>query len=299
MPEQQDLLLEEVEETEETPQEQETQETPEPQEQIPEPPQEKTEATPPAPPQEQQKMVPLQALQEARHENRRITQNVDALRQQFEQYRSQQIQQQQVQQVQQQIEVPKFEEDAIGHIRARIEKQDAYIEQLAKASQESTMQENYNNQVKSVSASIANDVQQFHKEQPDYDDAISYLSEKRMLELEAVGVTNPMQMQQHLNRSAWQLSLTAMQNGINPAKAAYDLAVKYGYQQKNAQQQNVAPQASLNTVSQGMQQASKNLQGGDAVAADPSLQELLNSQGDEFDKMWNKIFAKQIKQTGI
>ncbi len=237
-----------------------------------------------------QKMVPLPALQEAREEIKTLKsqmQYVGQLKQEFDNYRAQQ---QQAQQQAQQPKTPSFEEDPIGHLYHKIQEQENIIRTIGQIEQQRYSSTQQSDQLNQAAVAISGKVQEFATTVPDYNEALQYLSSIRIAELEAVGIKNPTQQAQHLNNAAWSLSLAALQNGVNPGEAAYNLAKKYGYQAKQA---NI----DLNTVNRGVQEASRTIsRGGGGVETEPSIDALLAADGNEFEKMWNKLFAKQIKR---
>lgn len=238
----------------------------------------------------QQKMVPLPALQEAREEIKTLKaqmQYVAQLKQEFDNYRAQQYQSQQQSQ---QPKVPSFEEDPIAHLYSKIQEQENVIRTIGQIEQQRYVNTQQSEQLNQAAVAIAADVSKFASTVPDYQEALQYLTSIRLAELETLGIKNQMQINQHLNQSAWALSVSALQNGINPGEAAYNLAKRYGYQPKQGK-------VDLNTINRGISDASRTIsKGGSEVETEPSIDALLQADGTEFEKMWNKLFAKQIRR---
>lgn len=248
---------------------------------------------------QQQKVVPLPALQEARAEIKALREKAvlaERLKEEFERFRADYYQRQQQLPQQQQQEMPKipdFNEDPIGHLQARLELQQNALKQMIGAEVQRQQQGQTQEQVVQFGGQVMMEVDEFKKTVPDYMDAYNYVRDLRMKELQALGVTNPIEVQRHIDNSSANLIYAAKQNGINPGQALYNLAKSYGYQTKPA-----VNAGDLNTVQQGISQASGSIgKGGGTPSADPTFDALLNANNpDDFSKMWNKIFSKQINR---
>lgn len=256
-----------------------------------------TEETPSEVPPEQEgvepqphKMVPLPALQEAREEIRQLRQQVqmaNTLRQEFEEYRNRQQYEKQAAAA---PKLPKFEDDPIEYLRMKTEAYDHALRNMFQVEQQRQANEQQAGQMQQITQGIMTEVNKFAATVPDYGDAFKYLVDRRTAELATVGVKDPMQVGQYLEQAAWDMAVAAIQNGINPGQAIYEMAKQYGYQTK-------AGKPDLATVQQGIANASRTIsRGGDVVDAEPTIQALLEAEGDDFDKLWNKMFHKQIKR---
>jgi hypothetical protein len=241
-----------------------------------------------------QKFVPLPALHEARKEIAQLKEQlgtVNQLRNELEQFRGQYYQQRQQQPPagQQMPQIPDFDADPIGHLQAKIELQQNVLSQVLGVETQRQQQTIQQNQEAQLAEHVAVKVDEFKAVTPDYMDAYKFVRDVRIRELQAIGVTDPMQIEKQLQHGASMLAITAIQNRKNPGEALYSLAKSYGYQPKGAA-------GDLNTVNQGMKQASGSIGKGGATTTDPTFDALLNAGQDDFQKMWNKIFNKQINR---
>jgi hypothetical protein len=191
--------------------------------------------------------------------------------------------------------IPDKDEDPLAY-QAHIAEQtnskvESFIENQNKRDQETAdtqaQQAEFNNLVSLVNAKEA----EFVKSTPDYDDAVDYMRGLRTNELRMLGITDPQRVNHEIAMSAVGLSKSALEAGKNPAEMMYEMAKNYGYTKKDT-----PPDVNqdFDTIKKG-QAASKTLSGGgNAGEVNMGLEGLANLEGDEFDKMWEKV-AKDMK----
>ena len=261
------------------------------------PAQEAKTAEAPTPTPETQKpvpQVPIHALHQARMQEREMKQRlqeqqrvIDELKNQFLQYKNQSNK-----------PVPSFEEDPLTHIKEKLKGLDEIQEQQRQFQALSAKQQEDINRINEISSDVTLMEQDFRKVTPDYDKALSFITEFRKGELADMGITDPRQVNQIIAQNAMSLSMQALQIGKNPAEMVYSIAKRYGYKAEapttivdQAQQQLLNQQKSdLQAIEQGQQNASKTLTGAGKNEQDSNIKALLDAEGTEFDTLWKQIF---------
>lgn len=258
--------------------------------------------------QQDQRMVPLAALQEERAERRRERDERQRLQQQQEALVQRILAaQQQPQQSQQAApQIPDFNTDPVGHLRATNEQLQRQLMEVTGYLQGQNQQQQQMTQQQAAQMQIqhrlAADEAVFRQQAPDYDAAASFLQQSRAAEYRALGMTNPMEIQQALNQDVMAMVGIAQRNGTSVAEAAYNLAKARGYKSAPAAQRPGAAQqqdaaAKLSTIAQGQQQ-SASLSGAGGGAVPPmSIEKLLAMSDAEFSKAtngmnWEKLNAE-------
>ena len=245
------------------------------------PPQETTTAEPQ--PREPAKTVPISAL----HEERTARQDLERKFREIELENARWRERAEIvarATQQQERPPPKPEEDifgALNHTGRRLEQ----VEKMLQDNQRTQQQDAQHNQV--VNAYVA-DAQRVARDKPDFADAYTHLLETRDRELQAMGYTDPIMRQKARQNDEFTVVTIAMQNGISPAEAIYNLAVARGFQAGKAKNGNGAADK-LATVKQG-QEANRSLSaaGGTAGAEEMSAERLLKMPLDEFEAWTNK-----------
>lgn len=260
--------------------------------------------------QQEQRTVPLAALQEERAERKRLRDEVQQMRDQQAalMQRILSAQQQPAQQQEQQIQIPDYATDPVGHLRAQNELLARQLQQVTAHVAGQTQQQQQMTQAQAAQLQfqhhLAADEAAFRQQAPDYDAAAVFLQQSRAAEYRALGMTNPMEIQQALNQDVMAMFGIAQRNGTSVAEAAYNLAKARGYKaaqapgaggQGQAQQQDNA--ARLATIAQGQQQAASLSGAGGGAVAPLSIEKLLSMSDTEFAKAtsgmnWEKLNAE-------
>jgi hypothetical protein len=257
-----------------------------------------------------QRTVPLAALQEERAERRRLRDEVQQMRDQQAALMQRILAaQQQPQQPQEpQIPVPDYAADPVGHLRAQNEILARQMQQMAQhlAGQSQQQQQMTQQQViqQQIQHRLAADEAAFRQQAPDYDAAAAFLQQSRAAEYRALGMLNPMEIQQALNQDVMAMVNIAQRNGTSVAEAAYNLAKARGYKAAQApaagaqgatQQQDAA--AKLAAIAQGQQQAASLSGAGGGAIPPMSIEKLLAMSDADFAKAtagmnWQKLNAE-------
>lgn len=273
-------------------------------------PQQQTQQDPAAQQQQQeQRMVPLAALQEERAERKQLRDRM----QQMEQQQTALIQrilasQQPAQQQEQQIQIPDYATDPVGHLRAKNDLLERQLRQVTEHVVGQTQQQQQFTQQHTAQMQIqhhlAADEAAFRQKAPDYDNAAAFLQQSRAAEYRALGMTNPMEIQQALQQDVMAMISIAQRNGTSVAEAAYNLAKTRGYKsaqasgaggQGQSQQQDNA--ARLATIQQGQQQSASLSGAGGGGVPPMSIEKLLSMSDADFAKAtsgmnWEKLNAE-------
>lgn len=253
-----------------------------------------------------QRTVPLAALQEERAERKRLRDEMQQMRTQQDQLVQRILaNQQQAQQPQQAApQIPDFNTDPVGHLRATNEVLQRQLQEVTGYLNGQNQQQQQLTQQQSAHQAVQNFVvaaeHEFRAQAPDYDAAAAFLQNSRAAEYRALGMTNPLQIQQALQQDIVAMANIAHQSGTNVAEAAYNLAKARGYKaaapaQGAAQQQDNA--ARLATIAQGQQQSQSLSGSGGGAPAPMSIEKLLQMDDAEFSKAtngmnWQKLNAE-------
>jgi hypothetical protein len=125
----------------------------------------------------------------------------------------------------------------------------------------------------------------FAKDNPDYHDAVGFLYENVGKMASAMGYS-PQQVQQVLSQTAMNLSVSALQQGRNPAQAAYEAARNMGWgNQPQPSEQPAAPASRPRTPTSLSTVAGKRADGGGT----PSWDVIAKMDTAEFDKLWKDM----------
>ena len=237
-----------------------------------EPKEEKPEATVPYGALHEERMLRKEAMEELRRTREQVEQ-LQSLKEELQSIRSQK---------QSQEDQESFDDDPIGHLRKQ---QEELQKTLSQRDEEQRTQQTQMQEVQKLQATINTQVQEFVKEHGDYEQALQFVSERRMSDLAALGITDFAQQQQIINAEAWNIAQTALQNERNPAQVVYDLANSWGYKQPATQKTDL--EEKVETIQKG-QAESQTLSdaGGASESTGLSLADIETMSDEEFDKLW-------------
>lgn len=177
---------------------------------------------------QQPKHVPLSALQEERSRRQEYQQELERERQraaQMEQRFQQMVERMQAAQqpVQQEEPIPAFEEDPAAHIAAVTRKYEAEMAELRQfKDQQIQVSQQQAQQYEVVQRAIVSE-NAMRASTPDYAQVTDAYTARRMAEYQALGLP-PQEAQAIMQRDVFNLSAFALQRGMDPAKAFYDMA---------------------------------------------------------------------------
>lgn len=241
---------------------------------------------------EVKKVVPLAAL----HEERKARQELQ--RQIAERDR---LHAEQMQRINQRLEtlIPKQPQparpdkeaqpvDYLDHRLDGIEQQNRAILESRQQEMQQRQQAEYVNQ---LASRIVGSESVFAKEAPDYAEAIKFLDEFRVRELQVFGADENTARQQAFNERK-QAALQWAHEGRNPAELAYNFAKARGYTPKAAQAPAQAPADKIASQQKGTA-AARSLGGGGAVTGGKLTAEALANMSDED---FSKLSEAQFRQ---
>lgn len=179
-------------------------------------------------------------------------------------------------------------DDVLGQMQYGIHQTQAQVQQLTQAQQQQYMRQQQEMQAQQFVSAVRNAEAEFVKKQPDASEAINFLKSSRVEEYKAAGLTHQMAVQQMINDEQ-QLVVWAMQNGENPAEAAFQMAVKRGY---------VASKQKLAMQQEG-QRASMPSGSGGKGGGQPTLEALLKMDAAAFTEAtagdnWARLMKKHM-----
>ena len=236
---------------------------------------------------ERDSMVPYSALHEERMMRKETQQELKEMRDKLDSYSSLREELNQIRNANKsEKEQERYEEDPIGYLREQQEKLQETVQQTTSQREREQTQLR---EVQELQSTINAQVNSFVKDNPDYEQALQFMSERRIQDLTALGITDPQTQQQIINTEAWNIAQTSLQNNKNPAEVVYTMAKSWGY--------NAAGKAGktdlenkVDTIEKG-QQESKTLSdaGGAAESTGLSLADIETMSDEEFDKLWSTL----------
>lgn len=125
--------------------------------------------------------------------------------------------------------MPDFNADPAGYIVATMQRQDATIEQNNSALTELRQQQQQQQIIAAVQQQATAMEADYRAQNPGYDAAISYLRELRGRQLQATGITDPRHIAQQIATEAFQIAVTSLQQGGNPAERLHRMAEASGW----------------------------------------------------------------------
>jgi len=234
------------------------------------------------------KTVPIHALHEARQTIKEQRETMLRLQEQMGQFQNLRHELDEFRKAQQpQVDPNKeFEEDPIGYLKRE---QDELRQMTEQERTQAQQQQRAAQQLQAFVDEVDRKKQEFIQQAPDYYDAYRHLQEQKVAEYQAIGMTDPQEIQQRLGIEAMALSQRALQSGKNPAEVVYELSKRYGY--KRAQEQKPADtlQSQVDKLEKG-QKASQTLSGtSSALEENPlNLANVSTMSDDDFDKLWGE-----------
>lgn len=209
------------------------------------------------------KMVPHAALHEERERRKEIERQTAEKEKQWEQRYNMLLQRfapPQQQQAEQPPPLPDREKDPVGYLEALA----LEAKREAAAVQQALQQRGQHDQQAQVIATIQQHAtaaeMQFRQKAPDYDAAVAHLVSARHRQLELAGYSAPADRQALIAQEAMGLAARAMQERRDPAEIIYALAKEFGYAPpQQTPQQQPDPEAQLQAVARGQQQARASL----------------------------------------
>lgn len=261
--------------------------------------------------------VQIGALHEARAQNRELRESLqrEAARvAQFESLRAEldEIRRSKAQETQESIQAreqkmrqeaeERYQEDPVGYLR----EQNALLQQQIAATQEQQryFQESQQRsiqeaqQMRALTQHIDTLEQEFRSKIPEYDDAFRFVQERRLRDLQAIGISDPNQQRQALYQEIFGMSGRAIQEGRNPAEVVYSLAKAWGFQPQEplagipgAEPTPAGkPAGKLERIQRGQQVATSLSDSGGAPApGELSLTDIERMSDAEFDKLWGEM----------
>lgn len=194
----------------------------------------------------------------------------------------------------QQVQIPEFETDPLGHMAAKLKLAEQRLSDIDRQSAQQREQQRINQQGQEIVSWYAAQAREFVKEAPDFSDAYTYLTGMIDKELEVRGYSDPMQRAAVINYEEGRILANCKKTGQNPAKVIYNLAKFRGFSGKAAagQQQQQQQADKLKNLAEGQRDAKTLGAGGSPGEGATSLQSLLELEGQEFDRAWDRMRKK-------
>jgi len=189
-----------------------------------------------------------------------------------------------------------IEEDPFGALKAM----KAELDSLRQGAQETSRL----GELQSAYRAAANE---FHGKTPDFMDAYNHLLQSRANELRVLYQMPEEQIGRQLQQEEMGLVALAFKQNRNPAELLYENAKLRGYAKKAAAPAvapaaaspptapPVLPAAAIEAEKAKAAAATSLSSGGKSPKAGPTAEDLLEAQGEEFDKLWDKIMVPKKK----
>lgn len=175
---------------------------------------------------------------------------------------------------------PVYEDDPLGATFSKVDKVAKTVESLQTEAAQRKQADEYQRFVSTIQQEEAN----FMQANPDYRDAVTFVQQRRMNELQAMGYDESSAMQV-LAQDAYAVTMRAQQMGQSPAAFVYDMAKKLGYAAQ--------PKQNLEQIAAG-QQVAKSVAGGAQPVAEGGLPPNLAEMSDaDFDVLFNKMIKSK------
>ena len=241
--------------------------------------------------QEEEKRVPLKALQEARAEAAEMKRRIAELEHAFQSSR------QPVEDEQDEYEIPDPEKDPIGALK--------YNNMQLQALRETEQARAQEAQLSSIYQQSA---QQFAAQEPSFKAAYNHAIQSRANELMSLGY-QANEVNQMIRSEELQVVATALQRGINPAKAIFDFATARGFQRPAAAPAPVGAPAATPSVDPAIQKAkadaATSLTGGgkppaNEMTVDDAVKNLKGAALDSYlDKHWKAMETSSGRNSSL
>jgi len=184
----------------------------------------------------------------------------------------------------QEIEVPDFEEDPIGHLRAKNEILERQLNEVNQERVQSKQERQQNQQFEQLRTGVKSMEDEFAATTPDYHDAVGYLYGNVAKMAQAMGYP-PAQIQQAVTQTAMDITARSIQAGKNPAQAAYEAAKAMGYTVAAP----VDPADDVDDTPRKSPPTSLSSVAGKRSTGVPSLDAIADMSDEDFDSMWAKM----------
>lgn len=202
--------------------------------------------------------------------------------------------------------VPDFAADPAGHIAALLHNQEVRLtstqtavadlanrgQQQTANVQQATAQAQAIQQINSRAQTLESE---FKGANPDYEAALNHVVSQRHAELQALGVTDPVQRANILQQEAFGIAARSAQDNSNPAEVLYKFALARGYKKADAKAAATEGAERIAAVANGQRAQGPNL-GTVAAARSPKLtaQSLLAMSAADFDKMLDTPAGREL-----
>lgn len=197
-------------------------------------------------------------------------QSMESLRQELEAQRSK---------ARQEAEQAKLAEDPVSYFKEKLEAVQTKVEQ---AETQTVEQRQAAEREAQFMTAVSSQVAAFKQSTPDYDAAFQYAHDRRIRELEILGVPEAYREQQFIQES-FMLANQAMQQGRNPGELVYEIAKHWGYKAQSAPEAN---NKTIERIAEG-QKASQTLAGGRTATV--SVKDIEQMSESEFDAYWAEL----------
>lgn len=193
-----------------------------------------------------------------------------------------------IQQATQKEEAPSKDEDPVAYLEHENRKLQERLKPLEEGQTNQREYAEYQQAVNEVQSRTQAYETQFAAEHPDYHDAVDFIQKRQIEHYKIMGVTDPMHMNQMLQRDALTMANNAMANGQNPAEVAYNLAKFHGFAQP-------APQNKLENVAKGQEKSSSLSKVGGNESIGLTMDTVENLDDETFERItdaqWRKLAA--------
>jgi len=176
-------------------------------------------------------------------------------------------------------EQAKLAEDPVSYFKEKLEAVQSKVEQ---AETQTVEQRQAAEREAQFMTAVSSQVAAFKQSTPDYDAAFQYAHDRRIRELEILGVPEAYREQQFIQES-FALANQAMQQGRNPGELVYEIAKHWGYKAQAAPEAN---NKTIERIAEG-QKASQTLAGGKTATV--SVKDIEQMDDAEFDKYWREL----------
>lgn len=190
--------------------------------------------------------------------------------------------------------------DPLGFLAHKIESVGKDLEALRTTQSQLTEQKTQQDNAQNFLNMLNQQVGEFMKTHPDYQDAYKHVTSLRQQEYAIRGMT-PNEIRQQMSTDEIQLTQTAMRSNKNPAEVVYALAKQYGFK-ATAAPAGAAPAANpkLDTILKGQEVATSGVERGTpptqitrANLKDMSEKDMNTLVSD--DEAWNRLMGGRSK----
>lgn len=237
----------------------------------------------------EEKVVPYGALHEERMERQRLARELKQEREQTAQTMAR-MNQRLEQLANPPKQIPGVDVDPVANFDHRLNEVSQNQRQILEVQQQRDQQAAQHAAVQRLAGAVVSSVQSFAKDKPDYQEAINFLDDFRVRELQVFGVPEDQARQQAVQERDT-AALQWAHGGQNAAELAYSFAKARGFQGKAVQ----SPAQKIEAQQKG-QLAARSLGGGGAVTAGKLTAEAIaNMSNEEFEKLsasdWKKAMG--------